>query len=43
MEEKYKEIEPLLGLIDKTGRSYDIDKIKQAFLYAKEKLLQGLG
>ena len=36
MEEKYKEIEPLLGLIDKTGRSYDIDKIKQAFLYAKE-------
>ena len=35
-EEKYLEIQPLLDIINKTGRSYDIDKIKQAFLYAKD-------
>ncbi len=35
-EEKYIEIKPLLEIIDKTGRSYDVVKIKQAFLYAKE-------
>ena len=36
MEEKYLEIEQLLNAIVSNGRSYDIDKIKQAFLYAKE-------
>ena len=37
MEEgKYLEIKPLLEIIGKTGRSYDVEKIKQAFLYAKE-------
>jgi len=35
-EEKYLEIQPLLEIINKTGRSYDIDKIKQAFIYAKD-------
>ncbi|MBQ8145224.1 MAG: bifunctional (p)ppGpp synthetase/guanosine-3',5'-bis(diphosphate) 3'-pyrophosphohydrolase [Clostridia bacterium] len=35
-EEKYIEIKPLLEILGKTGRSYDVDKIKQAFLYAKE-------
>ena len=35
-EEKYIEIEPLLNIISKTGRSYDVDKIKYAFSYAKE-------
>ena len=35
-EEKYREIEPLLGIISKTGRSYDVEKIKYAFSYAKD-------
>ena len=34
--EKYLEIQPLLDIISKTGRSYDIDKIKQSFIYAKD-------
>ena len=36
IEEKYLEIQSLLEVIEKSGRSYDIDKIKHAFLYAKE-------
>ena len=30
----YKELQPLLDVIDKNERSYDIEKIKQAFLYS---------
>ena len=30
------EIVPLLNILNKTGRSYDIDKIKLAFTYAKD-------
>ncbi len=30
----YKELQPLLEAIEKNERSYDIEKIKQAFLYA---------
>ncbi|MBQ7226564.1 MAG: bifunctional (p)ppGpp synthetase/guanosine-3',5'-bis(diphosphate) 3'-pyrophosphohydrolase [Clostridia bacterium] len=36
MEERYQAIQPLLDIIAKTGRNYDIDKIKLAFEYAKE-------
>ena len=35
-EEKYKEIAPLLSILKANGRSYDFEKIKMAFLYAKE-------
>lgn len=35
-EEKYIEIKQLLEIISKSGRSYDVEKIKLAFLYAKE-------
>lgn len=35
-EEKYQEIAPLLELLHSNGRSYDYEKIKSAFLYAKE-------
>ena len=35
-EAKYKEIEALLGIIEKSGKHYDIEKIKSAFVYAKE-------
>lgn len=34
--EKYIEIQALLSIIEKSGKHYDIDKIKSAFLYAKE-------
>ena len=34
--EKYIEIQTLLGIIEKSGKHYDIEKIKSAFLYAKE-------
>ncbi|MBQ7353045.1 MAG: bifunctional (p)ppGpp synthetase/guanosine-3',5'-bis(diphosphate) 3'-pyrophosphohydrolase [Clostridia bacterium] len=34
--EKYIEIQTLLNVIEKSGKHYDIDKIKSAFLYAKE-------
>ncbi len=34
--ENYVEISNLLDIIDKNGRSYDIEKIKFAFSYAKE-------
>ena len=33
---KYVEIQPLLDILKKTGRNYDIDKIKESFIYAKE-------
>ena len=36
LEEKYIEIQPLLDIICNNGRSYDLEKIKSAFLYAKE-------
>lgn len=36
IEEKYLEIKPLLDIIQNNGKSYDFEKIKQAFLYAKE-------
>ena len=36
VEQKFSEIIPLLNILNKTGRNYDVDKIKQAFLYAKE-------
>ena len=35
-EQKYIEIKPLLEILNKTGRSYDVEKIKMAFVYAKE-------
>lgn len=35
-EEKYLEINTLLQTIEKSGKNYDIEKIKSAFLYAKE-------
>ena len=35
-EQKFAEIIPLLNILIKTGRSYDVDKIKEAFSYAKE-------
>ncbi len=35
-EQKFDEIIPLLNILNKTGRSYDVEKIKQAFSYAKE-------
>lgn len=35
-EQKFDEIIPLLNILNKTGRSYDVDKIKQSFSYAKE-------
>lgn len=35
-EEKYQEIAPLLNILQANGRSYDLEKIKMAFLYAKE-------
>ena len=35
-EERYLEIAPLLKTLESNGRSYDIEKIKSAFLYAKE-------
>ena len=35
-EQKFAEIIPLLNILNKTGRSYDVDKIKEAFSYAKE-------
>ena len=35
-EEKYLEIKKLLEIIGKNGRTYDVEKIKLAFLYAKE-------
>ena len=35
-EEKYLEIAPLLKTLESNGRSYDFEKIKSAFLYAKE-------
>jgi len=35
-EQKFAEIIPLLSILNKTGRSYDVDKIKLAFTYAKE-------
>ena len=31
----YKELEPLLSVIEKNEKSYDIDKIKKSFEYAK--------
>lgn len=34
--QNYIEILPLFDILNKTGRNYDIDKIKQAFSYAKE-------
>ena len=36
VEQKYREINGLLDIISKSGKNYDIDKIKSAFLYAKE-------
>ena len=35
-EEKYLEIEKLLNIIENNNRSYDVEKIKLAFAYAKE-------
>ena len=35
-EEKYQDIAPLLNILQANGRSYDLEKIKMAFLYAKE-------
>ena len=35
-EQNIAEIIPLLNILNKTGRSYDVDKIKLAFTYAKE-------
>ena len=35
-EEKYQEIIPLLEILNKSNRAYDIEKIKYAFTYAKE-------
>ena len=35
-EEKYLEIAPLLKTLSSNGRNYDFEKIKSAFLYAKE-------
>ncbi|MBO5313321.1 MAG: bifunctional (p)ppGpp synthetase/guanosine-3',5'-bis(diphosphate) 3'-pyrophosphohydrolase [Clostridia bacterium] len=35
-DEKYLEIENLLNILASTGRNYDVEKIKQAFVYAKE-------
>ena len=32
----FKEMQPLLDVIEKSERNYDLDKIKNAFLYAKE-------
>ena len=32
----YKELQPLLDYIEKNDRSYDIEKIKQAYLYANK-------
>ena len=32
----FKEMQPLLAVIEKNERSYDLEKIKKAFLYAKE-------
>ena len=32
----FKEMQPLLAVIEKNERNYDLDKIKKAFLYAKE-------
>ena len=32
----FTEMQPLLAVIEKNERSYDLDKIKKAFLYAKE-------
>lgn len=32
----FTEIQPLLEIISKSGKSYDIEKIKTSFLYAKE-------
>ena len=32
----YKELQPLLDLIEKNEKSYDIDKIKSAFTYAAQ-------
>ena len=29
-------IEKLIGALDRTGKLYDIDKIKKAYLFAKE-------
>ena len=34
--EKYTELVPLYEILNKTGRSYDLEKIEQAFSYAKE-------
>lgn len=34
--EKYLDIQSLLNIIGKSGKNYDIEKIKSAFLYAKE-------
>ncbi|MBQ7760666.1 MAG: bifunctional (p)ppGpp synthetase/guanosine-3',5'-bis(diphosphate) 3'-pyrophosphohydrolase [Clostridia bacterium] len=35
-EELFTEIHPLLEFIEKSGKNYDIEKIKTSFLYAKE-------
>ncbi len=35
-DEKYLQIEPLLNTLKSNGRSYDFEKIKMAFIYAKE-------
>ncbi|MDD6800021.1 MAG: bifunctional (p)ppGpp synthetase/guanosine-3',5'-bis(diphosphate) 3'-pyrophosphohydrolase [Firmicutes bacterium] len=35
-EDPYKDIERLLLALEKTGKPYDIEKIKRAFLYAKQ-------
>ncbi len=32
----YKELQPLLDVIEKTEKNYDMDKIRRAFLYAAE-------
>ena len=32
----FKEMQPLLAVIEKNERNYDLEKIKKAFLYAKE-------
>ena len=32
----FKEMQPLLDVIEKNARNYDLEKIKKAFLYAKE-------
>ena len=32
----FTEMQPLLAVIEKNERSYDLEKIKKAFLYAKE-------